>query len=83
VEKKADYGKLSAANWTTCARARASKWTSARKTRSICLWKARQRRRTGLGQPMGQRTPRLAHRVLGYERRALGEQIDIHGGGTT
>ena len=40
------------------------------------------RRRAGLGQPVGARPARLAHRVLGHEPSSyLGETIDIHGGG--
>ena len=48
----------------------------------FALWKAAKAGRAELGIPVGQRPPRLAHRVLRHGTAAiLGETIDIHCGG--
>ena len=68
VSKDADYGKLSGRKLDDMqAGARIEVEEAQRTPDGLRPVESRQTRRTGLGQPVGQRPPRLAHRVLGHE----------------
>ncbi len=73
VESKPDYGKLSGRRLDTMnAGSRVSGGRTQRTSHGFCPLEVRQTRRTRLGQPVGQGSPWLAHRVFGNEYGAPG-----------
>ena len=67
---------------TKCWRGHGSRWRRGSAIRATsCLWKPSDAEQPGLGQPLGARPARLAHRMLRHDPRASGRGIDIHGGG--
>ena len=61
-----------AARWTSMlAGARVDVAPYKRTPTDFVLWKPSDRRRARLGQPLGPRPPRLAHRMLGHELEAI------------
>ena len=83
VPSMPDYGRLSGRNRDEqIAGARVDVAPYKRDPADFVLWKPSDRRPARLGQPLGPRPPRLAHRVLGHERGACWAlPFDIHGGG--
>ena len=82
VRSFAEYGKLSRRNVDDLeVGARVAKDETKRDPLDFALWKGCGDDELGLAEPLGQRAARLAHRVLGDERYALGHGFDIHGGG--
>ena len=83
VSSKADYGKLSRRSLDDMiAGARVEVAPYKRNPDGLRAVEALGRGHAGLGQSLGPRPARLAHRMLGDERSLIsGETFDIHGGG--
>ncbi len=82
VPRVSDYGKLSHRTLDgMMAGARVEVVEGKEAPHGLCPVEVCQARRADLGEPLGARPPRLAHRVQRHVPQPPGTSLDIHGGG--